>query len=329
MKKNNFFKILIILLSMLAIITLNGCKSKNEGPKAEYIITFNQDSSLSKTSVITITGNNVDVSVTYNCKYENCEKTTEHREYTYSDENIDKLKKFINNNFNKGNIFTVTDKEITEKQNDVLSSILLSQYNFESAVEDAVTTTNYNVSSTSSYTVYIKSDNTIIIKNKTLDAQTGEIKNIKTYPLNFSAENLSLISQFLSTNTYKMSDYFKIRDSIINNNEANLTGLDTNVKLLYSVIYNNPNCTSPILYLYDDNTYELYYDKEISNHSSGKYENDLTSLIYNIRNNQSNNGYTYILQGLSETLTVNESNEYINEFLNSIRVNLKNCIKVK
>lgn len=114
-------------------------------------------------------------------------------------------------------------------------------------------------------------------------------------------------------------------------------------QLLYTISFNGINCPTPILYLYDDNTYEYYYTFEVGNNTprpkTGTYNYDITKIIDNNNNNNNEEEVSsespWLTIGPYYTIKDNSGNEYdiyssndeLQQLLKQLNVKLSVCLE--
>ena len=75
--------------------------------------------------------------------------------------------------------------ELTDKQKEVIQGLLLGENFFEISVEEYKYKIQYSESDNLSYYIYIKNDNSIIVKKVKIN-DNYDSTNVNTYSLNFS-----------------------------------------------------------------------------------------------------------------------------------------------
>ncbi len=306
-----------------------------------YEVTYYDDGIPGSKSVITVYENQVDLTTTHFCSAVDCNNSTKKETFTYSKENQAKLKSFMASNFHGRNI-ELHQNNLSDYQQEVLTGMTLGEYFFEVSVEKYQYKLEYSESDNLSYIVYLKENDTILVKKLTINNDYS-ITNVTTYPLNFSKDNLKVIVDYIKKESsneeghviYKnptlKKDEVNIIKSITDNDETYLNGVEDTPKLAYTITYSGINCLTPTLYLYDDNTYEYYYtftsDDEKLIPKSGIYNYDISKIIkdsnddlddfawYNITDNKTNKDYT-----------ISVHNKELSELLGSINVKLGQCL---
>lgn len=279
-------------------------------------------------------------------KYEKCEECDEEefkeKEYHYSEENIKKLDEFILNNLNIKNNKEIYENELDYYEKKVLDSILLGEKFFEINVEKYQYKLDYRKNKNIGYVFYFK-DNKKIIGKKLKINDDYNIVDIHTYEINFSEKNTDLIYEYMeelskeeeSKSIYKTSIYKDeeaIINSLINNDELYMLN-SSNIKLLYEFSYEGLNCMTPILRLYDNNTYEYYYTYTTNEQKElipkvGSYNYDVKNIINNIDKYERNKYGMYIIEdNLNNEYITYSSNKELKEFLESINVKLSTCLE--
>ncbi len=100
--------------------------------------------------------------------------------------------------------------------------------------------------------------------------------------------------------------------------------------LLYSIKKSNLNCEQVILNIFKDNTYEYIYEYDEFNNKYSKLKGTFNYQIDDIiQNNEESSNINYLVtDNLGNTYKIDESNIYLQEFLEEININLDNCLKI-
>ena len=130
-----------------------------------------------------------------------------------------------------------------------------------------------------------------------------------------------------------MKNEISLFKSIVENNEEYLNNYENEAKLAFTISYRGINCLTPVLYLYDDNTYEYYYtfsssDKPLTP-KTGKYEVDINQIIANLDNHSDLDKYIVYTIKTEDgtTYEISAGNEEINNFLDSLSITLAMCLE--
>ena len=106
------------------------------------------------------------------------------------------------------------------------------------------------------------------------------------------------------------------------NNEKNL---------LFKLESTMLKCPSPVLYVYDDNTYEYYYkivvgeDNSLNNPSVGNYSYDVKKILNNIPELPDGKLSAYKLEYNNDFYLIPDNYSYLRDFLESIDINIHSC----
>ena len=346
MKNKKMLLMCAILVILLAIVGLVILKLDNKEPKQNnntIYITYYDDMIPGSKSDIKIYGNRLEIITTQFCSLAKCDELESEKEtFNYSNENIDKLRKFINDNFSMTDNIEIHESTLSERQKEVIQGILLGECFFEINIEDYKYKIEYAKNDSVAYKVYFKKDNSILVKKLKINDDYDIVK-IDTYSLDFSKKNKKIINDYIEKEVkkenhniiYKNStlkkDEISIFKSIEKNNESYLNDIENEVKLLYTISYSGLNCHTPILYLYSDNTYEYYYTFGTGNEKlipkTGTYNYDITKIINNVDNYAENKIGQYFIQDQNEnTYITYNTNMELQELLTSLDVRLDTCL---
>lgn len=99
---------------------------------------------------------------------------------------------------------------------------------------------------------------------------------------------------------------------------------------IFTISYISQDCSSPYLYVYNDNTYEFY--DSISKEKppvprAGKFDYDIIKIVENIMDSGVNEERLYNVRYKEKEYIVSASNKELSEFLQLIDVNMETCIK--
>ena len=305
-----------------------------------YNLTYYDDGEPGSKYEISIYNDKIGIVETHFCSAVDCESNTEKYEYKYSKENMEKLIKFVKG-LNIKLLGDIEEKDLNDYQNDVIRGITLGENFFEIAVEEYNYKIEYSETKNLSYNIHFKNDGSIVVKKiKTNDDY--DITDIDTYNINFKSKNMEVLNNYakeLFKNEkenviYKNSTLYKdeknIMQSIIKNDETYLKNINDEAKLSFIISYNGINCETPILRLYDDNTYEYFYTMSFDDKplipKMGTYNYDISKIIDNIDKYEENQFGPYsIIDADGNSYTTYNSNVELNEFLNSIDIKLEMC----
>lgn len=346
-QKKNLLIILIVVIVIIigvgiAIFFPFNFKNKTSGTTLYKIVYYDDGIPGSKYDISIFDNNKIEIVETSYCSALDCDSTTTKEDFNYSKSNFEKLKTFIDNNFSKEQI-ELHPNELTDKQKEVMQSLLLGEYFFEISVEEYKYKIQYSESDNLSYYIYIKNDDSIIVKKvKTND--NYDITNVNTYSLDFSQKNKTILTDYalkelkkdkdkgnvIYKNSLLRKDEINIFNSITKNDESYLNNAE-NVKLSYTISYEGIDCDTPNLYLYSDNSFE--YDTFAINESneqilkSGIYNYDIKKIIDNIDKYKDDNHepYSIIDENGNKYITYSTNSE-LEELLSSLNVTLKKCL---
>lgn len=343
-------KLLIILIVVIGIIIGVGIavffpfnfKNKTSGTTLYKIVYYDDGIPGSKYDISIFDNNKIEIVETSYCSALDCDSTTTTEKFSYSKSNFEHLKAFINDNFSNNQI-ELHPNELTDKQKEVMQSLLLGENYFEISVEEYKYEIQFLESENLSYNVYIKNDDSIIVKKIKTNGDY-DIADVNTYSLNFSQENKTILTDYtlkelkmdksennvVYKNHLLRKDEVNIFKSITKNDESYLNNLK-NVKLLYTISYEGIDCDTPKLYLYSDNSYE-YYTLGINESNnlilkSGIYNYDIKKIIDNIDKYKENDygAYSIIDENGNEYITYNTNSE-LKELLETLNITLETCL---
>ena len=170
-------------------------------------------------------------------------------------------------------------------------------------------------------TMYTKNlDEVMFNELKTLitEAMNGEdtnpTNNYEPYVIEYNGEEKAIY------NEDKIKEFAEELEKIDNDGER---------KLLFKVTSHSLKCVSPILYVYNDKTYE-YEDQfsvngsEVEN-KTGKYSYDVNKILDNIKEFE-DQGMTYIIEDSEGVKHGFNSYSYLEEFLNELELKVTTCM---
>lgn len=346
-QKRNLPIILIVVIVILIGVGLVlffpfNFKNKILGTTLYKIVYYDDGVPGSKYDISVFDNNKIEIVQTSYCSTLDCDSTTTTEKFKYSKSNFENLKTFINNNFSKKQI-ELHPNELTEKQKEVIQGLLLGENFFEISIEEYKYKIQYSESDNLSYYIYIKNDNSIIVKKVKIN-DNYDITNVNTYSLNFSQKSKTILTDYvlkelkkdkdkdnvIYKNSLLRKDEINIFNSITKNDESYLNNVK-NVKLSYTISYEGINCDTPKLYLYSDNSFE--YNTFAINESneqilkSGIYNYDIKKIIDNIDKYKDDNhgSYSIIDENGNEYITYSTNIE-LEELLSSLNITLKTCL---
>lgn len=346
-QKRNLPIILIVVIVILIGIGLVlffpfNFKNKILGTTLYKIVYYDDGVPGSKYDISVFDNNKIEIVETSYCSALDCDSTTTTENFKYSKSNFEKLKTFVDNNFSKKQI-ELHPNELTDKQKEVIQGLLVGENFFEISVEEYKYKIQYSESDNLSYYIYIKNDNSIIVKKVKIN-DNYDITNVNTYSLNFSQKSKTILTDYvlkelkkdkdkdnvIYKNSLLRKDEINIFNSITKNDESYLNNVE-NVKLSYTISYEEINCDTPKLYLYSDNSFE--YNTFAINESneqilkSGIYNYDIKKIIDNIDKYKDDNhgSYSIIDKNGNEYITYSTNIE-LEELLSSLNITLKTCL---
>ena len=349
-KKNIIITIVltILLLTIFAVfLTLKNILNQTSDAYTNnnniYKITYQDDNIYNTLYDITVYSDRVKVFEKNDCSSVICDEETKENIDKYSSENMDKLKNFLNNNFSfdEKNSIELKKESLSEYQERVINGLTMSQYFFELAIEEYKYKIEYYQNDSTSYDIYLKDNNSIIVKKCYINDY--DITKIDTYSLNFSKNSIDKIYEYAEQEKEKddryeniiykyatlRKDEKNIFNSIVYNDEKYIIN-DTEPQLNYTITYSGINCGTPILRLYDDNTYEYYYTYTSSDKAltpkTGTYKDNIKEII----NDDKHDKYSYYSikdEKNNKEYSISENNTKLHSFLNSIDVKLDMCLK--
>ena len=336
----------LLTISSLILTIYNLLTNKSEvytDNNATYKIKYIDNNIYNTIYDITINNNKVKIFEKNDCSKVRCDEETKETVNNYSKENMTKLTKFLTSNFsfNEDNSLELKKESLSKYQERVIEGVTISQYFFETAFEEYQYKIDYSENDNISYDIYLKNDKSILVKKCYINSDF-DITKIDTYNLNFSKSSIDKIYEYTKKEleksnrdeniVYKYSTLRKDEKNIINsivNKDENLMKNNNNLELIYTISYNGINCDTPILHLYNDNTYEYYYtftsdDKKLTP-KTGTYNVDIDKIITN--NIKSDYDYYTIRdENNNKNYNISENNVELHNFLKSINVKLSTCL---
>ena len=335
------FLLVCICLVMLGRYFLKGHKHSKTSTLL-YTINYEENNFFDANHIIKIYDDKVEIETKQTCPTTSGCNPESSKSFEYSQDRIEKLKKFYSDNFT-GESLTISKNELTDRQAEIMQGILIGQYFFEIYYEDYEYKLAYMESDNIEYVVYFKNNNTILVKKETIN-NDYQITNIDTYELEFSDKNKDILLKYVMGNLendddvvlYKYAtlrkDEKNIFESIVKNDESYLNNYETDVKLSYTITYNGIYCETPVLYLYNDNTYEYYNtfnssDKPLKP-KTGTYDYDINKIINNIDKYDENPAGPYYIEDFNKKSYVTyNSNVELMSFLKAIDISLEMCLE--
>lgn len=333
--------VILIGVGLVLFFPLN-LKNKIVGTTLYKIVYYDDGVPGSKYDISVFDNNKIEIVQTSYCSTLDCDSKTTTESFKYSKSNFEKLKTFIDNNFSNEQI-ELHPNELNDKQKEVIQGLLIGENFFEISVEEYKYKILYEESDNLSYYIYIKNDNSIIVKKVKIN-DGFDITNVNTYSLDFSQKSKTILTDYVlkelkkdrdKDNTiYKNSllrkDEINIFNSITKNDESYLNNAE-NVKLSYTISYEGIDCDTPKLYLYSDNSFE--YDTIAINESndqilkSGIYNYDIKKIIDNIDKYKDDNHEPYsIIDENGNKYFTYSTNVELEELLSSLNVTLEKCL---
>ncbi len=300
---------------------------------SRYIINYKGTENGMDTHVIIITNSKIKIKST--CTERSCDKDKEVKYQLFSKENITKLKKYLKENF-KSNHIEVKSLDITNRQKEVIESLLKNEKNFEVAIEDFEYRLRYNEGKNISFYVYFKKDNSILVK-KVKWGKNYNVSDIsEIYQIEFNKKNTQILKDYIESEAKPGMKYLEgainkadssarkdekaIFKSIVEKDEKYL---DKKVKRI-ATMYVATKCDFASLYLYDDNTYE--YEDIIDNKfgfRTGTYKYDINKIFKSLKKGE--DGYYHVIDEKGNSYSTNHSKE-LNAFLNQVNIKLGKCL---
>lgn len=344
-QKKNLLIILIVVIIIgigLVLFFPFNFKNKNSGTTLYKITYYDDIIPGSKYDISIFDNNKIEIVKTSYCSTLDCDSKTTTENFKYSKSNFEKLKTFIDNNISKEQI-ELHPNELNDKQKEVIQGLLLGENFFEISVEEYKYKIQYSESDNLSYYIYIKNDDSIIVKKIKIN-DNYDITNVNTYSLNFSQKNKAILTDYalkelkkdkdkdntIYRNSLLRKDEINIFNSITKNDESYLNNAE-NVKLSYTISYEGIDCDTPKLYLYSDNSFE--YDTIAINErndqilKSGIYNYDIKKIIDNIDKYKDDNHEPYsIIDENGNKYFTYSTNVELEELLSSLNVTLEKCL---
>lgn len=138
--------------------------------------------------------------------------------------------------------------------------------------------------------------------------------------------NFSYDNPFATNQHYKDGGYVRISSSIVwIYNKATPIEVKLDKKLLFEMTSSKLKCPTSYIKVYEDNIYE-YIDNSDGFASLGVYNYDISKILDNIESLPDNKAASYTLTIKDKKYSIYENKE-VEEFLESIDVNLHRCIR--
>ena len=326
MKKRLMIFAIILLIFCLGLFSIYHIRKSN---RYLYKIAYFDKSIPSYKYDIEIFNNKVEYIRTNFCSTENCKESTNDKvTLKYTKANIQKIKDYLEKRYDSKKI-VIKEYEDNYDLSEVIESIVFGEKFFELAIEDYMYKIEYLLSDDTTYVIYLKDDDAIMVKKVSIN-DDYDITDIRTYNLGFSNNKMNIITNYIKKETVSQNvdviyktvlrkDERTIYDSIMKNDESLLNDYKS-IDLLYTITYSGLNCLTPTLYLYSDKTYEYYYTFASSGSKikplTGSYNYDIEKLISNIDDSLENILSTYYIKTKDNVYVVNDNNEEMNDFLN-------------
>lgn len=333
--------VILIGVGLVLFFPLN-LKNKIVGTTLYKIVYYDDGVPGSKYDISIFDNNKIEIVQTSYCSALDCDSTTTTENFKYSKSNFENLKTFINNNFSKEQI-ELHPNELNDKQKEVIQGLLLGENFFEISVEEYKYKILYEESDNLSYYIYIKNDNSIIVKKVKIN-DGFDITNVNTYSLDFSQKSKTILTDYflkelkkdrnknnvIYKNSLLRKDEINIFNSITKNDESYLNSAE-NVKLSYTISYEGIDCDTPKLYLYSDNSFE--YNTFAINESNnlifktGTYNYDVKKIIDN-KDKYEENPYPYsIIDENGNKYFIYNTNNELKELLETLNIELETCLE--
>lgn len=267
--------------------------------------------------------------------------TLNNENINYSEINVKRFINFIKDNFDvEDNLLTINYDDLDDYEYLVISSLI--DKSPEAEFEVNLERYKYCIYLNNEYIIYLKDSGLIRVKKvqKSIDG-FNIIKILDSYEIKFSKDkNDELIEYILSL--FKDYDHNEIyKNTISKNEEKYLYSIIYNqddyldrkdVNLLYKLQYNGINCPTPVLYLYDDNTYEYYYTFGVNDTPlvpmKGSYSVNIEELINESLNNNLNPASSYNIERVQdeEYFYIDGTSELLNMLLSETNATLGTCL---
>ena len=330
--KKTIITIAVILAVLILSVVVMGIISNKKEYKYNFV--YHDEFIPGSTYYIYVYNDRIEVTEEMGCSAVDCDNTTEKTTLNYSKENIEKLGKFLDSISYTDGMELYRDT-LDERTKEIITCLLLDEKLYELAIEEYNYKYELYHSDKESYALYVKDDNSVLVKKITNTGDDNESKySIDTYKINFSDEHMEIIRDFIKnsgTTKYNNESYKNIIKSIIENNEDYLKDIDTSVTLIYIISYDGLNCLTPSLYFYSDNTYEYYYTFSTNGETivpkKGTYNYDLDKLYERASSyEESPTGPYYITNKDDSSVTTYDTNTELKELLSSINISLEQCL---
>lgn len=330
-----FIILLILVIGIGSVIGYN--KIFYQKNHVLYKLTYYTSDGVGSKNNINIYNDRVKLITISSCNDTECDDANAKKEtFNYTEENMNKLKNFIKDNFSGNNDIVLNKNELDEYQNGVIRGLLLGEHSFEVNVEEYKYKIEYSKNDNLTYIIYFKDDKSILVKKLKIN-DDYDIVNIDTYSLDFSKKNLDILNNYIekeaktenSNVIYKnvnlKKDEVNIINSMVENKESYFENIDKEVKLSYTINYYGIKCPTSSLYLYSDNTYEYYYTFTSSVEKlipkTGTYNYDITKIINNNdKYEESNYGLYLIEDSNGNEYDIYYTNMEMQEFLESLDI---------
>lgn len=263
----------------------------------------------------------------------------------YSNNHLEQVEKFVKEELemSEQEVKTIYKRNLNDYQNAVLLSLVQGEEYFDISVQKYDYKIVYTADDDLEYFIFVN-DNQIMVKKVNYNTDFEIIKN-SSYEVDFKDDNIKMIMDYVIQESkiqdkkeiYKTASLYKneknIILSLINNDESYLE--EKPVNLLYQISFSGVNCLTPILRLYDDNTYEYYYTystvaKEIEP-KVGIYDYSLENIIDNLNKYETEDiGPMYIITDYNnKEYTTPASNKELNKLLTELNIDLTTCLIVQ
>ena len=224
----NKIKYIVPIFLIISILTIIGINQTKKSPikqdKAIYQIKFYDEGIPGSNYDISIYNDRIELDAIHYCSAADCEPTEKPTEIKkYKTENIEKLKEFFKNNLKmqEYEMKEVRLPELTEYEQDVLTSLYLNEFIFEICVETYQYKFSYTKNNNTEYNFYFKEDKTIIAKTVHTD-NLDEITKIDTHQINFNQENTQKLFNYAKIITEENHGYSYHKSGPLYKDEKNI-----------------------------------------------------------------------------------------------------------
>ena len=144
-----------------------------------YKLTYYTSDGVGSKSNINIYNDRVKLITISSCNDTECDDANAKKEtFNYTEENMNKLKNFIKDNFSENNDIVLNKNELNEYQNGVIRGLLLGEHYFEVNVEEYKYKIEYSKNDNLTYIIYFKDDKSILVKKWFLHKSCGNLNKL-------------------------------------------------------------------------------------------------------------------------------------------------------